>query len=630
MALATLVTSTVALESECQIQYPNGPMLVTADCIDPDYNQPIINSKTFKNSTTPYTLYSGHFEGTTVDFNIYFPGKSNWDGRFFQTVYPSFTKDAEAETIAFGVESGAYTVQITGTIGYRADAAAAKFSKVVAADFYGEPSRRIYGYVYGASGGSYQTAGAMENTEGVWDGGIPIVQAVPVSIPNNWATRALGGLVLRNKSSEIQEAVRPGGSGDVLSILSDTEKAVWLEVTKMGIPERAWENFNVTANTTDLVLLMNIPQGQDPTYVDDFWSKTGYLGTENSELGDIFRAAKVDHGATIKEVDIPADLDTTGIEFNLLGENQTTIGSFGGSLNGATLVLSDGNTARVLKGLVGGAKVRLDNRWYLALHAFHRYQVPLREGFYGFDQFLDADGQPIYPQRDVEVAKAVAISSSGGGTHTGKIRGKVIVIDALLDVDAFPWHADWYRSQVKVALGDEFDDNFRLWYNDNADHGHPGIGHSGTWRVTPTGLYNQALRFLSAWAEDGIPPPSSTIYEVSDSQVVLPKSAVERRGIQPVITLEVNASGGSSAGIGEQVGFEAIVDVPPDAGEVVSIEWDFNGTGEFTEPSMDNTALYTYHEAGTYIPTVRVTTKVDISSAFALMPNLGRTSVTVS
>lgn len=78
------------------------------------------------------------------------------------------------------------------------------------------------------------------------------------------------------------------------------------------------------------------------------------------------------------------------------------------------------------------------------------------------------------------------------------------------------------------------------------------------------------------------------------------------------------------------MGFEVIVDVSPDAGEVVSIEWDFNGTGEFTEPSMDNTAFYTYHEAGTYIPTVRVTTKFDTSSAFALMPNLGRTRVTVS
>lgn len=79
-----------------------------------------------------------------------------------------------------------------------------------------------------------------------------------------------------------------------------------------------------------------------------------------------------------------------------------------------------------------------------------------------------------------------------------------------------------------AALGDDFDDNFRLWYNDNADHGHPGIGRSGTWSVTPTGLYNQALRFLSAWVDDGIPPPSSTVYEVSDSQVVLPKSAVEQ------------------------------------------------------------------------------------------------------
>src|SRR5207302_1471519 len=66
--------------------------------------------------------------------------------------------------------------------GYRVNAEAAKFSRVVAAEIYG--AHRTYGYLYGGSGGAYQTVTSAEMTTGVWDGFVPYVMGSPQSIPN--------------------------------------------------------------------------------------------------------------------------------------------------------------------------------------------------------------------------------------------------------------------------------------------------------------------------------------------------------------------------------------------------------------------------------------------------------------
>ncbi|HEY6343049.1 MAG TPA: hypothetical protein VIY49_16265 [Bryobacteraceae bacterium] len=50
--------------------------------------------------------------------------------------------------------------------GYRVNAAAAKYSRVLASQMYGE--HRCYGYLYGGSGGAYQVIAALQNSGGVW------------------------------------------------------------------------------------------------------------------------------------------------------------------------------------------------------------------------------------------------------------------------------------------------------------------------------------------------------------------------------------------------------------------------------------------------------------------------------
>ncbi|TQN69023.1 hypothetical protein CSHISOI_06443, partial [Colletotrichum shisoi] len=433
-------------------------MLVTSTCIDPLYENPVIDVESDETAPGP------HYR----------------------------SENATNETIGFGLDSNAYTVQVTGTNGYRAEAAAAKFSRVV--------------------------IGGIENTVGIWDGAVAMVQAVPVSAPNGPSVRAMAGLVLRNKSAEIQEVLRPGGNGDPFSIptLTQVERSMLLEVTEFGVPVGTWEHFNEVANSSTLNILRNtFLKTLDSTYADDFWSKPGLLGTEQSPLGDVIRGALLDFNTTVQGVErdgsgmpisivlgtAPASVaDIYGYDLTVFGLNGTGLGVISGTLytHSKTIAFNDSTAAAndrtIQKQLAEGARLQVDNRWSLAAHPYYRHQVPLRAGFYGFDQFRAANGT-LYPQRPLDTSKLLASSVAGGGGHTGAIGCKLIVVQNLMDSDAFPWHADWYKSQVKQHLGDRFDDNYRLWYNDNAEHYYEEPPLSRLAIIVPyNGIYQQALQ----------------------------------------------------------------------------------------------------------------------------------------
>jgi hypothetical protein len=342
----------------------------------------------------------------------------------------------------------------------------------------------------------------------------------------------------------------------------------------MGVPLRAWEDYRY-------VLGLDAPDGLlgfgptvlaiDPTYVNDFWTQPGYLGTEQSALGDMFRAART-----------PA--------------NEST----------------------------------------LALLVYHRYQVPADPSFHAWDQFRNPDGTPIYPQRPIQIGPLISATVTGGGTFTGNIHGKVIVVDNLLDTDAFPWDGDWYSGKVKQALGAAYGDNFRLWYNDNTDH----IGARTPRLIDYSGILQQALRDVSAWAEQGVAPARSTRYDITDNQITVPDNAADRRGIQPVVDLTVGNGTAMSIDVaaGQPVTFKAKVQVPPNTGQIVSAEWDLPGDGSFTtsdlakfKPTLELTRNFTYTTPGTYFAALRVTSQRDgdPTSPFTKVQNLGRVRVVV-
>ncbi|MGA7147840.1 MAG: hypothetical protein WBX17_05030 [Microbacterium sp.] len=578
--------SAAAAPTDCATLQPGGPVQVTADCIDPTYAQPIIDAVTEEPSPVVHRRVAGHFENTQIRFNIYLPPANQWQGRFFQYTYPLTDANATDRAIGFGAASGGYTVQAgssTGnSLGYRHAAAAAKFAATVAAEYYGVTPQDITGYLYGASGGSFQTIGAAENTRGVWDGYVPMVIGVPMSTPNNFFARAMARLILQDKAAQISDAVLPGGSGDPYAGLDEAETAMLRELTALGVPLAGWADpdYLLGLSAPDGLLgFGNLVRALDSTYAEDFWSKPGYLGTEQSPLGDRVRAALANGG----------------------------------------------------------------DRWDIALRSYYRHQLPAAaDGYDAYAQFRDAQGAPLYPQRALLLGPLVTRSTAGNASYSGDIGGKMIVVDNLQDVDAYPWHADWYAKRVKNSLGAAFDDNFRLYYNQNADHLEGDVTAARASRVVNYwGIVEQALRDVARWVEDGRAAPGSTAYEVQNGQVVVPENIAQRRGIQPSVDLLGTHGDVITARAGEPVKLRAKLKAAPGLGKLVAVEWDFEGTGEYVPgefaPAAPSaaaavTSTHVFTAPGTYFVSVKVTGQRDgdAASPYARVENLDRIRVVVT
>lgn len=571
---------------------------VTADCIDPTYAKPVIDNETDETTPVPHRRVRGHFEGTNIQFTIYLhalENKAQWEGRFFQFTYPVpfapvvDTSAADDRAIGFALSSGGYAVQAGNksvSVGYRHTAAAAKFAEKVAAEYYGT-DRAIFGYLYGPSGGSFQTIGAAENTTGVWDGFVPLVQAVPQPTSYNFLGRAAAQLILSEKADQIRAALLPGGSGDPYAGLDEAEKAMLKEVHALGVPWKGWEYPDYLLGRTSFQadgFNQSRPLANDPTYVNDFWNVDGYLGTEASPLGERVRAELAEAGDTVA------------------------------------------------------------NRWNIANRFYYRYLLPAAdEGWVGLDQFRNPDGTPLYPQRPVSPAPysgGSAGSASGNTAFDGSVNGKVIAVSNLNDVDALPLHTDWYRQRVEATLGDAAADTYRVYFNDHADHQDASVaGERAKHLVNWYGMAEQALRDVAAWAEDGVAPPASTKYHVTDGQVVVPDNAAARRGIQPTVDLTANGKEVVATQVGQAVTLRAKAQVPPGAGQIVQAEWDIDGDGVFTSAPISRTGnVFTlqtaanFDQPGTYLVALRVSAERngDTSARFALAQNLDRVQVVVT
>ncbi len=140
--------------------------------------------------------------------------------------------------------------------------------------------------------------------------------------------------------------------------------------------------------------------------------------------------------------------------------------------------------------------------------------------------------------------------------------------------------------------------------------------------------------------EKGTPPPQSTTYKVIDGQVIVPATAAERQGIQAVITVKANGKAWADTTVGQSVTLTAAIEMPPQAGHVVSAEWDLDGYGSYsvkadldrTEALTSNVKLiHVFDKPGTYFITLRAASRRngDGHSPFARVQNLGRARVVV-
>jgi len=659
-----LPSSTVSAQRACRSPAAGVPMLVTAECLDPRFNAPFVDVDEMRTAPVPHRYVHGGFRGTDARFSFYFPPAEQFQGRFFQNTHQLLTSEnGPAGNIGFAVASGAYYVQtniggaerattteqavfgkLDPTIGgYRVNAEAAKFSRVKATEIYG--NRRVYGYLYGGSGGAFQTISSAEHTVGVWDGYVPYVMGSPNAIPGVMTVRihALRVLRMRDKFPGIMDAIDPGGSGDPYAGLNAEETAALTEATRLGFPLRGWWN-HATMNGGPLALVAGYVPYLDPSYTDDFWTKPGYLGADKTSS---VSAARIQHTTSVVNViagaqkrlelsSVPTG-DLTGADLVITTGAAAGTSVALGTVTGKTVGFGLGANAAVVNSIQSGDDVRIDNSSYLALQTYHRHQLPTPD-MYGWNQFRNGKGEPIYPQRSVLIGPIGALNGAGS-VQSGRFTGKMIALESMMDIDALPWQADWYRTKVKEALGTRMDEEFRLYFIDHAQHTPPAGVPAQARTVSYQGALEQALRDVSAWVEKGVKPAASTSYTMIDSQVELPDSAAQRGGIQPVVHLSANGGARAEVAAGTPVTFLAIVEVPPNTGTVVAAEWDLEGVGNYPVPTQLSanasrlalTAIYSYSRPGTYFPVLRVTSQRqgDVRSAYARVVNLDRARVVV-
>lgn len=664
--------------------------------IDLVRTKPYIDVDEWRDEPSRHRFVHGGFENDETRFTLYFPPKEKYAGRFFQPLAAvsggeNTASQAMGHSFSYGfaLETGAYMVTSNlgrramfpgpdpSVPGYRASAAVAKYSRTLAAEMYGD--HRPFGYLYGGSGGGFKTMSGMENTVDVWDGGVPFVHATPIAIPNVFTVQAHAMRVLWDKFPQIVDAVEPGGSGDMYAGLTIEERNALAEVTRMGFPPRAWFNYRAIAfgYTGVFSVLVDNIVNRDPTYFEDFWKEPGYLGANPTES---LRRARIQHDTVIDGLVMPEEARSLGINLPMptaqVGSGVDFPAAFRirnlpeGNLQGASIIVRSGRASGQVISIVGvirelvmigfgagsfeamasiraGDDITIDNSIYLATQTYHRHQLPGPD-FYTWDQFRTHDGKSIYPQRPVQLRENYE-QVGAAPRQDGHYSGKMIIVQALMDEAAYPYHADWYRAKVKAVLGREFEDRYRLYFIDHSLHTPPERGRSTARPAITTrvinygGVLQRALLDLAQWVEKGISPPASTSYKIVDGQVIVPPTAKRRKGIQPVVTLKANGGERADVKAGDTVTFTAVAEAPPGGGRIVSAEWDFDGSGDFAQKEdfdapdavKERVTLRVRHrfdEPGTYFPALRVAShpEGDVRARWARVLNLGRVRVVVT
>src|SRR5215469_14793036 len=237
-----------------------GSMAFPAGSKDPLYQTPYIDVDEWRDEPVRHRYVHGGFEDTECKFSYYFPPAAIYEGRFYQHLMavsgmekaafePAMEGFMIADSVAFTFDAGAYFVESNQgrttmfpgddpTINYRASAAVARYSRVVAADMYGP--HRPYGYV-------------------------------------------------------------SGGSGDMYEGLNIEEREALAEVTRMGFPPRAWFNVQRIAlgYTGVFSSLVDNLVKWDSGYFEDFWNVPGYLGANPPES---LQRARIQHQTQISKV----------------------------------------------------------------------------------------------------------------------------------------------------------------------------------------------------------------------------------------------------------------------------------------------------------------------------------------
>jgi hypothetical protein len=631
----------------------------------------------------------GGFEDTHTRFSMYLPPAELYQGRYFQflqggaggfesSLAQGWTTPGISGGWVFDVvfdELGGYLVESNqghlgneGNLGlsgevelYGASAETSLYSRVVAEEMYGTSPH--HGYLWGPSGGGLRTLTCIENRPDAWDGASPHVIGGSGGA-NSWSAWAYWWLYCRDKKADIIDATAPGGSGDPYATLTNDEREALATLYRRGWPRGAE---NQLGNFFSWLFTITALKGSDPAYFDEFWTDIGYLGHDNPEtmaklLVDetltVTRTLKRGAGEeyVMNPIGTMAVKWTAGSGAGAIGLRSGDTGpgsTFGivvdaelddpdkiylakvtvltGAAKGREVHISCGpensligfglTQPDVFDGVEPGDTIRLDNRDLIAFAHMWKYTLDLEAWTvedpvtgertlateYGGVNATMVDGRPVFPTRPSGLM--------AGGDLTGRFESKMIHVVATHDVMVMPAWVPSYERLVRSARGDAIDDYYRLWWAENATHG-----------SLYSGMTAQAFRDLVGWVEDGTSPAVSTTYLcTTDGAIVLPESATERGGVQPVVQARANDGVRAEVATGEPVTFVGTAQQPPGRGSIVSARWEFEepllhpGFGEIPEAGPEHVheisedtetitvqTTHTYAKPGTYFPVFHV------------------------
>jgi hypothetical protein len=312
-------------------------------------------------------------------------------------------------------------------------------------------------------------------------------------------------------------------------------------------------------------------------------------------------------------------------------------------INGVANVLlcdSEGEASNVrFTAVLSGDEVHIDNHAFLAYCYYYRHHLMESVQW----ECLKIDGKPLYEQYPLPTN-----SPFMGVPYSGQFSGKLMWIHHSHDASLWPPSGIGYKDAIERVQGDAAGDHFRIRWTENAEHISPMMlptqpgRATNTWLIDYLPIIDQSLADLAAWVEDGVEPGGTTFsYDYRDALVTLPTTAAERGGIQPVVRVTANGGQRAEVGVGEPVQCEVIAEVPSGAGTVISIEWDFDGSGAFPEkvsgidgtaPSVTSAAVHAYDRPGTYFVTalVHAHRDGDIDATCRRVPNLAQARVVVT
>jgi hypothetical protein len=642
-----------------------------------------------EHSNPAHRYIHGGFDGTATRFQLYFPPRELYKGRFFQPMMGGMGGMANVfgPNCPVGKHNGGYDLAVSlggymiednqghngkelcpkggndATIyGWRASAESARFARFLATQIYSEAPH--HGYIYGGSGGALRSAQCIENVHDVWAGAMPVrgTTAAPPLRPGGRGGSAMfhGFRVLRHRIDDIVDAMEPGGSGNPFEKLNNVERQALYDLYRSGFPRGAERRLpHITGNIGSWAWGAEGYYAADPDYYDGFWTTPGFAGHDEPHLfaDDLI----VDTRVTVKEMLTSAELAQRGygrvitIEGGDLANGAVIDPVDGYAVGCSVRVLTgkaagrqlwcvgqfDGTTITVdgvgeagnlrFDGVLPGDELEVDNRRFLAFTMRYRHLVDPNAPS---QSHLAIDGVPIYPQLTVE---PVGIGPHMGvADWSGRFTGKVLTVQNTHDSMIWPSESRY----------EEGTDRWAIRWTEGAEHVPPGMSPINTVPmpstsiVSYTGSIEQSLYDLVAWVEEGIRPTETTYSLEPGQKIELPPTAAERGGIQPVVQAAANGGARAEVKVGEPVTLTLEAEVPPGAGTIVKIEWDFDGTGTWpelqaaidgTQSKVSASVTHAYDRPGTYFPAARVSShrEGDVNATLRLVQNLGRARVVV-